>query len=64
MTAVKLLLSVQAKTDFWSTVMLKGVDLKANICVSKNKMLYIQLTNRKWAELKMFLFEFKQTGFE
>ena len=64
MTAVKLLLSVQAKADLWSTVMLKGVDLKANIDASKNKMLYIQLPNKKVAALKMYLFEFKQTGFE
>ena len=64
MTAVKLLLSVQAMTDFWSTVVLKGVDLKTNIGVSKNEMLYIQLPNRKLTAFKMYLFEFKQTGFE
>ena len=44
--------------------MFKGVDLKAKIGVSKNEMLYIQLPNRKLAEVKMYLFEFKQAGFE
>ena len=64
MTTVKLLLSFQAKTNFGFTVMFKEVDLRANIDVSKNEMLYIRLPNRKLSKLKMYLSELKQTGYE
>ena len=63
--AVKLLLSIQAKTNAKSIVLdVKGAYLKSKVDESKNEKLYIRLPDGRLAKLKKYLYGLKQAGFE
>ena len=63
--AVKLLLSIQAKSNAKSIVLdVKGAYLKSKVDESKNEKLYIRLPDGRLAKLKKYLYGLKQAGFE
>jgi hypothetical protein len=63
--AVKLLLSIQAKTKAHSMVLdVKGAYLKSKVDESKREMLFLRLPDGRLAKLKKYLYGLKQAGYE